>query len=87
MPIGHGDTGDGFRGWMHPRAVRRHRQHGGAALLERVGQYASANLIWQLRKRLSVGLEALYGIMEARNGVDSGDHWRVQMGMVYSLFD
>ena len=49
--------------------------------------YASANLIWQLRKRLSVGLEGLYGIKEARNGVDSGDHWRIQLGMVYSLFD
>lgn len=49
--------------------------------------YASANLIWQLRKRLSVGLEGLYGFKEAHNGVDSGDHWRVQLGMVYSLFD
>jgi hypothetical protein len=49
--------------------------------------YASANLIWQLRRRLSVGLEGLYGIKEARNGVDSDDHWRVQIGMVYSLFD
>ena len=44
-------------------------------------------IIWQLRKRLSVGLEGLYGIKEARNGVDSGDHWRIQLGMVYSLFD
>lgn len=50
-------------------------------------QYASANLIWQLRRRLSVGLEGLYGTQEAKNGLDSGDHWRVQLGMVYSLFD
>jgi hypothetical protein len=49
--------------------------------------YASANLIWQLRKRLSVGLEGLYGLKTAQNGVDSGDHWRIQLGMVYSLFD
>jgi hypothetical protein len=49
--------------------------------------YASANLVWQLRKRLSIGLEGLYGIKEAANGEDSGDHWRVQVGMVYSLFD
>jgi hypothetical protein len=49
--------------------------------------YASANIIWQLRKRLSVGLEGLYGLKTAQNGVDSGDHWRVQLGMVYSLFD
>jgi hypothetical protein len=52
-----------------------------------VTHYASANIIWQLRKRLSVGLEALYGFKEANNGVDSGDHWRLQLGMVYSLFD
>jgi hypothetical protein len=50
-------------------------------------QYASANLIWQVRKRLSVGLEGLFGIKTAQNGVDSGDHWRLQLGLVYSLFD
>jgi hypothetical protein len=60
---------------------------GQAATFYHVSHYASANVIWQLRKRLSVGFEALYGLMEARNGVDSGDHWRVQVGMVYSLFD
>jgi hypothetical protein len=60
---------------------------GQSATFYHTSHYASANVIWQLRKRLSVGLEALYGFMEARNGVDSGDHWRVQMGMVYSLFD
>jgi hypothetical protein len=49
--------------------------------------YASANLIWQLRKRLSIGLEGLYGFKEGQSGRDSGDHWRVQLGMVYSLFD
>ena len=49
--------------------------------------YASANLIWQLRKKLSIGLEGLYGLKEASNGADSGNHWRVQLGMVYSLFD
>lgn len=49
--------------------------------------YASANLVWQLRKRLSIGLEGLYGFKEAADGNDSGDHWRVQLGMVYSLFD
>jgi hypothetical protein len=49
--------------------------------------YASANIIWQLRKRLSVGLEGLYGFKEVNDGQDSGNHWRVQLGMVYSLFD
>src|SRR6266850_7838310 len=49
--------------------------------------YASANIVWQLRKRLSVGLEGLYGFKEVHDGTDSGNHWRVQLGMVYSLFD
>ncbi len=32
--------------------------------------YASGNVVWQLRKRLSVGLECLYGY----NQQNSGDH-------------
>jgi len=48
--------------------------------------YASANLIWQIRKRLSVGVEALYGRKEVQSGA-TGDVWRFQMGLVYSLFD
>ncbi len=48
--------------------------------------YASANIVWQLRKRLSVGVEALYGFMEGANGVNSDNHWRLQLGMQYSLF-
>ncbi len=48
--------------------------------------YGSLNLVWQLRKRLSVGLEGLYGKREVQSGED-GDVFRVQLGMVYSLFD
>jgi hypothetical protein len=48
---------------------------------------ASANLVWPLRKRLSIGLKGLCGFLGARDGQSSGDHWRVQVGMVYSLFD
>ena len=48
--------------------------------------YASLNVIWQLRKRLSVGAEALYGRKETQGGA-SGDVFRFQIGMVYSLFD
>jgi hypothetical protein len=48
--------------------------------------YGSANLIWQLRKRLSVGLEGLYG-MRKTNDDDDGDVFRVQMGLLYSIFD
>jgi len=47
--------------------------------------YGSANLVWQLRKRLSVGMECLYGYKDEKSGA-FGDVWRVQMGLVYSLF-
>jgi hypothetical protein len=60
---------------------------GQVATFYNYSHYGSANLIWQLRRRLSVGLEGLYGFQQAQNGVDSGNHWRVQLGMVYSLFD
>ena len=48
--------------------------------------YASANVVYQLRKRLSIGLEGLYGKKETKNGAD-GDVFRVQMGIVWALFD
>ncbi len=48
--------------------------------------YGSLNLIWQLRKHLSVGLEGLYGKKEVQDG-DTGDVWRIQMSLMYSLFD
>jgi hypothetical protein len=48
--------------------------------------YGSGNLIWQLRKRLSVGLEGLYGMRRTKDGSD-GDVFRVQMGLLYSIFD
>lgn len=48
--------------------------------------YGSANLVYQLRKRLSIGLELLYGFREVRSGAD-GDVFRVQLGLLYSLFD
>lgn len=49
-------------------------------------QYASANLVYQLLKRLSIGGEVLYGSREVKNG-DDGDVFRFQIGLVYSLFD
>jgi len=48
-------------------------------------QYASLNLIWQLRERLSVGLEGLYGDNQKSGGA-SGDVFRTQVGVAYSLF-
>lgn len=48
--------------------------------------YASMNLVWQARKRLSLGLEGLYGHKEEKNGAD-GDAFRIQLGVIYSIFD
>lgn len=48
--------------------------------------YASLNLVWQLRKRLSIGFEGLYGHKEEKSGAD-GDAFRMQLGIVYQLFD
>lgn len=48
--------------------------------------YASLNLIWQVRPKLSIGLECLYGRRDVQEtGVD-GDLLRVQMGLLYTLF-
>jgi hypothetical protein len=47
--------------------------------------YASANLIWQMRERLSVGVEVLYGDNQKESG-HSGDVFRTQVGVAYSLF-
>ncbi len=76
-----------FRSTFTYGYVNLDNSSGQAPTFYHTSHYASANLIWQLRHHLSVGLEGLYGFKEARNGLDSGDHWRVQLGMVYSLFD
>jgi hypothetical protein len=47
--------------------------------------YASVNVVCQLRKQLSVGLEGLYGDKETKDG-SSGDVFRTQLGFVYSIF-
>lgn len=46
---------------------------------------ASVNLMWQIRKRLSVGLEELYGRKTTNDGAD-GDVFRTRLGLVYSMF-
>jgi len=48
--------------------------------------YASANVVYQLRKRLSIGLEGLYGKKEVKDGSD-GDVFRFQLGIQWSLWD
>jgi hypothetical protein len=49
--------------------------------------YGSFNFIYQLYKRLSIGVEGLYGWREVNDGHDSDDVFRVQLGFVYSPFD
>ena len=78
---------DRFRSTVTYGYVNLDNTSGQAATFYHTSHYASANVVWQMRKRLSVGFEVLYGLMEARNGVDSGDHWRAQVGLVYSLFE
>lgn len=48
--------------------------------------YASLNLVWKARKRLSIGFEALYGHKEEKSGAE-GDAFRLQIGALYSIFD
>jgi hypothetical protein len=48
--------------------------------------YASANVIYKLTRRLSIGLEGLYGHKEVKSGAD-GDVWRIQAGLVYWLWE
>ena len=48
--------------------------------------YASANLIYKIFKRLSVGGEVLYGFRNVKSG-DDGDVVRFQMSFVYAPFD
>jgi hypothetical protein len=49
--------------------------------------YASVNLMYQLYKRLNVGIEGLYGMREVASGDDSHDVFRLNLGMVYAPFD
>ena len=48
--------------------------------------YASANVIWQLRRRLAVGVEGLYGHKQTKDGTD-GEVWRATVGVMASIFD
>ena len=49
--------------------------------------YGSVNVIYQLFKRLSIGVEGLYGKREVNNGDDSDDVFRMTVGLVYAPFD
>lgn len=47
--------------------------------------YASLNLMWQPFKLLTMGVEGLYGRKVVQSGA-AGSDWRIQFGIVYSLF-
>jgi hypothetical protein len=64
--------------------VDNEKSQGGKAYHET--HYVSGNLIWQMYKRLSVGLEGLYGLRRTSNDTE-GDVFRVQIGLLYSIFD
>ena len=53
----------------------------------RNSRYGSANLIYQLYKRLSIGIEGLYGHRQVRDSDTTKDVARVQIGLVYAPFD
>jgi outer membrane DcaP-like protein len=48
--------------------------------------YGSANVVWQIRRRMSIGLEGLYGYKEEQSA-GHGDDWRIQLSTVFALFD
>lgn len=48
--------------------------------------YTSINLMYKIMRRFSVGIEGLYGFREVKSG-DNGDVFRIQVGMLYSIFD
>jgi hypothetical protein len=52
-----------------------------------VTHYASLNLMYQVFKRVTVGVEGLYGFREVKSGNDTSDVFRVDLGLVYSPFD
>ena len=52
-----------------------------------ISRYGSLNVIYQLFKRVSIGVESLYGFREVKSGDTTDDVLRFQLGLVYSPFD
>jgi hypothetical protein len=48
--------------------------------------YATVNLIYNVFKRLHIGIEGLYGYKNVKSG-NSTDIFRIQVGIAYSIFD
>jgi hypothetical protein len=51
-----------------------------------VTHYASLNLVWQIRKKLSFGMEVLYGSKEENDG-SRGNVVRAHFGLLYKLLE
>jgi len=77
---------EGWRSTVSYGYVRLENEASQAADAYHKTHYGSANLIYQLTKRLSVGLEGLYGKKEVKSGAD-GEVWRAQIGLVYWLWE
>lgn len=87
----------GMLAWTHRWSTRwRSTATYGYADLENTGaqtddaydftHYASTNLVYQIFKRFSVGIEGLYGYHEVKDN-DDGDALRLQVSMLYAPFD
>ena len=76
---------DQFRSTVSAGYVKLENQssEGPAAYHQTV--YASGNLVWQIRKRLSIGAETLYGYKQDKDA-DHRAVWRFQTSLVYTLF-
>lgn len=59
---------------------------GQAADAYHASHYATANVIYQIFKRFSVGLEGMYGRQEVMDG-SAVDVFRVQLGLSFAIFD
>ncbi len=77
---------DSWRSTVSYGYVELDDQHSQGPTAYRFTHYVSGNLVWQIRKRLSIGLEGLYGKKEEQSGAD-GDAFRIELGIVYSIFD
>ncbi len=62
-----------------------HNEPAQGALAYHETYYSSLNVIYQLHRRLTIGLEGIYGRKEVQDE-SSGDVFRIQLSLVYALF-
>ena len=76
---------DNFRSTVSAGYVNLQNQASQSGLAYHQTVYTSMNIVWQMRKRLSVGFESLYGYKQDQDQAHRAV-WRFQTGLVYSLF-